>query len=318
MPAELKSPVLDDYLGRVRACLPLRRGGDILRELESSIRDRVDDLAATENRAPDDAMVRRALEEIGEPETVADAYAHGSPFLGPQNYRPFLFTTAVVFAVHLALVGVATTLAQPLRIGPMEVAPVGPNGLLSMVASALHALLLDVGLMAFVFAGSGQLRRAARIAPRPLAAEVAPRAAIGRALLAILVALVLNVYRDKVFVVVTGHVTYPLFTEWFAGVLPFVNGVLALSVVSDVLYLVLGEKRLAVAVDALHGVAGLACVLFLLRGDAILAVPTIDQFSQFHEPVNAFLRQLGTLVLGFLALLFAVKTVRRLLRFAQV
>ena len=74
MPAEMKSVALDEYLGRVRSQLPIGRGRDIVRELESSIRDRIDALAERDNRSPDDALVREALSELGEPESVAGSY----------------------------------------------------------------------------------------------------------------------------------------------------------------------------------------------------------------------------------------------------
>jgi hypothetical protein len=318
MTSEAKSPALDEYLGRVRSHLPLFAGGDILRELESSIRDRVDDVAAAESLAPDDSVVRRVLADMGEPETVADAFARERSIVAGANFGSFLLYTAIVFAVHVSLVGVATTMGTALRFGPLGVSPVGSGGLVSLAASVVHALLLDVGLMVFAFAGAGMLRRRVRFAPKALAVDASPRAAAGRALLAVLVAVVLNAFRDKVFVVVTDHVAYPLFTEWFVGVLPLVTAVLVVSVVSDAMYLFLGETRPTVAVDALHGAAGLACMLHLLRGDPILALPPVEQFAQFHAAVNSFLGGLGTLVVGFLALVFAVKTVRRMIRFSQI
>jgi len=318
MPAETTSPALAEYLGRVRSHLPVRTGGDILRELESSVRDRVDDLAAAAGRAPDDEMLRKALAEMGEPETVAAAYARQRSLVGPADFRPFVVWTTILFAVHLGLVGVATMLGHPLALGPIAVAPTGPHGLVSTAAAAVHALLLDVGLMAFVFGGTGRLRRRLDGSARTAHVETSPRVMAGRIALSILVALVLSVFRDRVFVVVTGNETHPLFTEWFVAVLPLVMAVLALAVVSDALYLVLGETRFSLAIDALHGLAGLACMLFLLRGDPVLALPRLEQFGAMHVHVNAFLGDLGTLVIGFLALVFAVKAVRRLVRFAQI
>jgi hypothetical protein len=318
MPAELKSLLLEDYLGRVRSHLPLSRAKDIVRELESSIRDRIDDIASSENRAPDEDVVRRALAEMGEPEKVAGAYVTERALIPPEDFRAFLVYTATLFAVHLALVGVATTLARPLQFGPVAIAPVGPQGLLSVGAAAVHALLVDVGLTVLLFAGASVFHRRIGAAAKSVRVDTSVRGAGTRVLLAVLVALVLNVFRDRVFVVVLGNLTYPLFTEWFAGVMPLVTALLGLSILSDVLYLVLGERRFTLAVDALHGVAAVACMLYLLRGDAILALPGVESFANFHAPVNDFLNQLGTLVVGFLALVFAVKTVKRLVRFAQM
>jgi hypothetical protein len=309
-------PVIAEYLGRVRSHLPLRNGADIVRELESSIRDRVDDLAASEHRAPDEAMLRKALSEMGEPEEVAGAYVRRRSLVPPEQFRGFVMSTSVVFAVHLALIGVATTLGRALELGPLEFAP--PDGsFLGTAAAVTHALLVDVGLMAFVFAGTSGLRARIAGASQTQRVETSPRAALSRIALAALVAALLTVFRDRVFVVVTGNETHPLFTEWFASVVPLVVALLAVSAVSDALYLTFGESRLTLAVDAIHGLASLACMLFLLQGGEILALPPIEQFASVHGPVNDFLGRLGTLVVAFLALVFAVKTVRRLLRFAQ-
>ena len=309
--------MIADYLGRVRSHLPLRHGGDIVRELESSIRDRVDDLATAERRAPDEAMLKKALSEMGEPEVVADAYVRRRSLVPPEQFRGFLASTSVVFAVHLGLVGVATTLGRALELGPVAFTP-SDGTLVGTAAAVAHALLVDIGLMVLVFAGTGGLHRRISGASQTNRMETSPRAVLSRVALAMLVAALLTVFRDRVFVVVAEDGTHPLFTEWFASVVPLVVIVLAMSVVSDALYLLLGESRMTLAVDALHGLAALACMLFLLQGGEILALPPIAQFANVHGPVNEFLGRLGTLVIAFLALLFAVKTVRRLLRFAQI
>lgn len=318
MSPETRSPVLDEYLGRVRSHLPVRSGGDIVRELESSIRDRVDDLAAEERREPDDEIVRRALAEIGDPEEVAAAYVGQRFLVGPSDFRAFLAATAVLFAIHLAMIGLATALGRAFQFGPFAIGPIGPHGLLSTAAAVVHALLLDVGLMALVFAGTRGLRRRIAGASQTPHVDATRRGSTGRIVLSILIALVLNVFADKVFVVAVGNVTYPLLTEWFRALLPLVDAVIAVAVISDALYLWRGETRATLVVDALHGIAGLICMLFLLRGDALLALPAIEVFAGFHAAVNDFLARLGELFVGFLALALAVKTVRRLIRVAQI
>ncbi len=318
MKSELTSPLLVDYLGRVRSHLPAFGGKDILRELESSIRDRIDDMAAEAEREPDEEIVRRALSEMGDPEIVADAYVRKPSLVGGESFRSFVIATALVFAGHLVLIGVATMLARALQFGPIAVGPVGPNGFVSIVASSMNALFVDTGMMVFVFFALDRLPRRKRKAAESLRVDASPRAAAGRVVFAILVAVVLNFFRDKVFVVVNGGVSYPLCTEWFTAMLPMLTAVLTLSVVSDLLYLFLGETRWSLAVDALHGAAALACMLYMLRGDALMRVPPLEHFGQILEPLNRFLGELGTLVVGAMALIFAIKTVRRLIRCAQI
>ena len=49
-----------------------------------------------------------------------------------------------------------------------------------------------------------------------------------------------------------------------------------------------------------------------------MQVPTIEGLEAFREPVNAFLDQVGTLVLATAALLMGAKTLCRSVRFAQL
>ena len=317
-PPEPNPPVLREYLGRVRAHLPVGSGSDIVRELESSIRDRADAVAAGRGSETDDDAICCAIEQVGDPEDVAAAYAPRSELIRPEHTRSLLVWTALLFAVHVSLVGVATSLGNALHVGPVAIAPIGPHGLLSLLAAAVHALLVDVGLTVVVFAAVPRLHGVLVRGTRGLGVDAGRRSAGGRAVLAILVACVLGLFRDRLFVVLDGTTAHPLFTPWFAEVLPLVLGVLGLAVVVDVLYLALGETRVSVAADALHGAVTLGVMVHLLRGEPLLEVPPVPVLADFRGPVNGFLHDLGTLVLLFLAVAAAVKTVRRGVRVSQV
>lgn len=309
--------LLHEYLGRVRSHLPVG-SADVVRELESSILDRADGIAAERGGRVDAAVMERALAQVGEPETVASSFSPRGHVVAPEQYRTFLVWTAIAFAVHLVLVGVATTLERALHFGPVSVSPVGPHGLLSVAAAAVHALFVDVGLMTVLFAAAPRLRRFLGPVAPSFGVDAAPRASGERAALAILVGIVLAFFRDRLFVAVDGEAAHPLFTPWFAELLPFVLGLLGLAVLVDGLYFVCGERRLTLAADALHGAATLAVMIHMLRGDPILEVPPVDAFAAFRAPVNGFLGDLGTIVLLSVAAIAAVKTVRRLVRWSQV
>ena len=108
MTTQTRSPKLEDYLGKVRTHLPLRQARDILLELESNILDRVEHMASEEGRDPDDDHFERVFSEMGEPESVAAGYHVDRYLVGPSEFRPFLFYTGLVFALHMVLVGVST------------------------------------------------------------------------------------------------------------------------------------------------------------------------------------------------------------------
>lgn len=312
------SRALREFLARVRPHLPLRESGDILMELESAVLDRVDDIARDERRAPLDDDFRRAIAEIGEPESIAASYTPGRYVVAPEAFRAFTFHFGLVFIVHLILIGIATAVQRAFHVGLFAIAPVGPHGLLSVLAAGVQAGLIDLGLVTGLHAVAGSLQRRFSAATSSFAVEAAPRQAVGRLTLAILVAVLLNVFRDDVFVVVSGGRTYPLFTPWTGEVMPLITLLLVLAAAKELAYAMLGERRATVGADALHGAAAVALLLYLMRGDPLMAVPPVEGLELFREPVNAFLAQLGTLVLAATALMMGAKTLRRCIRLAQV
>lgn len=316
-PASGGSPALRDYLGRVRAHLPVRSAPDILRELETSILDRADAIALAEDRDADDTVIERVLHEIGEPDRVAAGYAPRRSVIEPESYRAYVVTIALALGIHLVLLAVATTLGNRVQAGPVSIAPVG-EGFFAFAGAVLAALVMDVGLATIVFWMLPRARSVARLLPRSFRVDAAPRAAGSRAVLSLLVGIVLAFFRDDIFVLVNAGRSWPLLTPWFAGVLPLILGLLAFAVVADLLYLAFGETRATLATDALHGAATVAVMVHLARGDPLMHVPALEVFDTLRDPLDGFLSRLGTLVVVFLAAVAAVKTVRRLVRFAQV
>lgn len=311
------SPALREYLARVRAHLPVRCAPDVLLELKTSILDRADAIALAEDRDADESVIARALGEVGEPDVVAAGYVPVRHVVEPSSYRAFVMTIAILLGIHLVLLAVATSLGRALQAGPVAITPVG-DGSFSFGGAILHALVMDVGLATIAFWGLPRVRNAASLLPSSFRVDAAPRAAGSRALLSALVAVVLAFFRDDVFVLVNDGTYWPLITPWFAAVMPLVLALLIGAVVSDVFYLVCGETRATLAVDALHGAATVAVMVHLARGEALMHVPAVDAFDVFRAPLDAFLDRLGTLIVVFLAVVAAVKTVRRLVRFAQV
>lgn len=313
-----ESKELREFLGKVRPHLPLRDSRDILRELESAVLDRVDDIADSQSRMPAPEDFRQAIAEIGSPEDVAAAYAPSRYLIAPEAYRGFLFHTGLLFVVHLILIGIATALSRPFHMGLFEVVPVGPNGLLSVLGAGVHALLVDLGIVTAVYAVAGALHRQVKAGQSSFAVDVQPRQAGGRLVLALLIALLLGVFRDDLFVVVSNDRSYPLFTPFAAEVISLVTLLLCLAAGKELLYALFGERRATLLADAAHGAIGVAMMLYLLRGDALMEVPPIEGLEIMLEPVNAFLAQLGTLVLAVGALLMGAKTLRRCIRVAQL
>lgn len=318
MRTRTESKDLREFLGKVRPHLPLRDSGDILMELESAVLDRVDDLARQADRDPEEGDFRRAISEIGAPETVAASYAPSRYLIAPEAFRSFVLHTGLVFVVHLVLIGIATSISRDFHMGLFRIEPVGSNGIVSVLAASIHAGLIDLGLVTGVYAVAGALHRGIHEGASSFAVDVAPRQSLGRLVLAILIALLLAVFRDDVFVVFSGDRAYPLFTSFAGEVISLITLLLVLAAGKEALYAAFGERKATVLADALHGALGVALLLYLLRGDPLMQVPGIEGLEAFREPVNSFLSQLGTLVLAAGALLMGAKTLRRFVRVAQI
>ena len=76
------------------------------------------------------------------------------------------------------------------------------------------------------------------------------------------------------------------------------------------------QKRSGI-LDGLGMLAGLAVLLGPVLG-FLRVVPPVAAFDEFRPAMNGFLDDLGTFVLLVLAAVAAVKTVRRLVRCAQL
>lgn len=315
---ETKHSPLDRYLGRVRPHLPLTQSRDILLELESTIRDRVDDLAREMGREPDGELFDLVCNEMGEPEHVASGYVTERHLIGPSEYRSFLFYTGLLFALHMVLIGISTALGKPLSLGGFQLAPISGTGFLGMVVAAVSALLFDIGVIVVAVTLLGGTKRFRERKGPDVRVDCSPRIAYGGAVLAILVAVVLNFFRDHVFLVVYAEEGFPLFTTEFTNKLPMITALLGFAAVKGVLYGIFKETRGTLLADAAHGIFGVTVMLFLLRGDPLLALPPLEWFGEIYEPVNMFLAQLTNLVVAVLAIGFGVKTVKRFLRSAQM
>lgn len=313
-----RNPELDSYLRSVRSHLPLRESGDILLELESTVLDRVEELALSEDREPDAELVQRVLDDLGEPEAVARSYSTERYLIGPDAYRPFLVYTALVFAVHLSVIGIASALGRPLELILVQISPLESAGLWPFLRTAFTTLLTDIGLTVLCFAVAPLFRRSFWSSTPSFAVQARPRDAVGRAALSLLVAALLGWFHERLLVVVVGETAYPLATDELRRSLPLLVAVLVAAGLKDGLYAAFGERRWTLSVDALHGALSIAALMFVLGDTPLLALPTAAVFRDILVPVNVFLQGVGDLVIVSAVVLLAVKTLRRLVRVSQV
>ena len=118
------SETLEAFLEEVSAHMGPRRGKkDMILELRSTILDRAEEIG---QGTVDDATIKAAIKAVGEPALVASAYTGEQYLIGPKLYRPFLFYTGIIFAVHLVMILVASVALTKIELFPVTILRVAP------------------------------------------------------------------------------------------------------------------------------------------------------------------------------------------------
>jgi hypothetical protein len=310
-------PELERYLDEVSAHLGRYRGKkDVLLELRSAALDRAEDLGDGEIRPENVAEVVRGL---AEPAEVALAYGGDRFIIGPRLYRAFLIYTAILFAVHLVLIVIATATGTGIEIFALSIVKLEkPHTLLNLASVAVQALLFDIGLMVIIFGGIGRARQTTRLPSVAFRVPAGLRASGTRAVLALLVLLILNPLRDEVFIVLVGDRVEPLFTATLANNLVWINLLLVLVIGRETAYACLGERRWILLSDAAVSALGTALMVWFLTQPAFMKVPGgVYVPSYAMATFNDLLHKATQLIFLAFAVGFAVVTVKRLVRAMQ-
>lgn len=309
---------LDRFLDEVAAHLGPRRGRkDLILELRSAILDRAEESSGGE---PDRESIRQAMSRMGQPAEVALAYAGERYLIGPRYYRAFLTYTGLVFAIHLVMILIATVTEIGIEIFPISVMRIAhPHSLLNLLFVATQALLLDIGLMVVIFTAVTRFKRGVQIPRIAFRVPAGLRFSLTRAVLAGLVLLLMNVFRDQLFVVVVEGEPYPFFTRSFLDALPWLNAFLALVIGREIAYAFLGERRALVAGDALLSAAGAALMVWFLTRAPFAAFPSaLNEPSPALPTMNQLTAKLFELILIAFAATFAYEAGKRFLRLIQI
>ena len=309
---------LEIYLDEVAAHLGRSAGRrEMLLELRSAILDRAEDIG--EGTATAEA-IEQALRGFGDPFEVAAAYAGERYLIGPRLYRHFWIYTGFVFAAHLVMIVVASVAQADFELFPVSVGHVAPPfSILGVVAVAIQALLMDIGLMVLIFGVAGRVRRTVRLPSMAFRVDTEPRRTVTRAVLTVLVLILLNFLRDDLFIVWVENHAHPLFSPTFAGLLPFLNAFLLLIVVREIAYAVLGERRWLVAADGFLSLAGCTLMIWLLTRPTFVAVPQgVSEAVDAIPSMNVLIGKVLKLLLIAFAVIFGVEAMKRAVRWRQL
>jgi len=310
--------ILDDYLDEVAAHLGPRKGRrDLLLELRSAILDRAEEIG---EGVPDAVSLKSAVTAMGDPAEVALAYTVEKYLVGPRMYRPFLIYTGILFVAHVVMILVATATDVGIEVFPVSIMKVArPHTFVNLLFVATQALLLDIGLMVVIFTGVARAQRTVRLPSLAFRVQASFRPSISRAVFTFLVLVILNLFRNHLFVVAVDEKVYPIFTASFIEILPLLNVLLALVIVRDTAYAFLGERKFIVAADAALSIVACATMIWLMRRPSFLALPTqLNEPSAALPTMNQLLAKGVELLLVIFAVALAVQAVKRFVRLRQI
>ena len=324
----MDSEALRRYLDRVEGNLQGPGKGEILREIESHVMDRAEALAHARGGEVVPEDVDRAIEELGDPSELAVSYSGEKYLVAPREYAAYWYFTLLVFAVHATMLLVAFVTRSEFEFFPFNVLPAGKmqgaGAVLILVSLTVQAFLFDAGLVGMVFF---LLRRSFRRVDLPaltFRVESSRRPSLVRALFAVVLGVLLGVpaIRDRLFVVRYGEGpagAHSFFLPEWGDVVPFILAFLALSVAKDLLYALLRERTLTVALDT--ATAGLATALsvFLFASGPLVGLP--PDFPMEEATLVAFndiLSRVVSMALLLLAALYAARLVKRAVRVRQL
>lgn len=141
--------LIDLYLDEIRQQLPLKNREDILREIQSTLMDMIEDRNPNPGQEPPNETVIAVLEEFGSPHRVARQYGAQNYLIGPRMYPLYLQVLKIVLTIIVALNLVGVIIAI--------VSQTGYNaGVLETIAQILgnlfSSLFTGFGIVTFSFA----------------------------------------------------------------------------------------------------------------------------------------------------------------------
>jgi hypothetical protein len=274
--------LLDRYMHEVRNHLPRKMQADLEIEIRSLIEDTLEDRSQAAGREIDEDLVAEVLQEFGPPEKVTAAYLPEKYLIGPKFYPSFILTVRIVLIVITALTLIGTGISIGQAGGtPQEVW----RALLSGVGGFYSAALQSFGLVVVVFAiiqwaQMNVNEKPKAWDPRQLKEVtepniVRPSKPISEIVFAVIALVVLNFYPHLIglYSNVDGSwALVPVLSQEFFGYIPWINLILAIKLVENLVLLRQGQWQPVTRGLAITGSLFNIILLYtMLTGPALLS-----------------------------------------------
>ena len=141
--------LIDYYLDEVRQQLPLKNREDILREIQSTLMDMLEDRNSNPGQEPTSETVMTVLREFGSPQQVARQYSAQNFLIGPRMYPLYLQVLKIVLfiigAFNLVGIIIAIVTQSGVNRGVFET-------LAQILGSLFSSLFTGFGIVTLSFA----------------------------------------------------------------------------------------------------------------------------------------------------------------------
>ena len=302
----------EEYLARLEDLLPTGEIARVREDVESMILERAADEGERDPDISNEEAERRAVAALGSPERMAEELVGPPMTISLAAQRTFVRLLAAVFACHL-LLSIALTVAGsrdapiPGLLGPLPKEPFG-----AVLLSVITVFLIDAGALLILFVATGRTSTKSSMPSLFRGSHWTKRGAIEGLVLLTLLAVIFNVYLERIFSVKQGESWQPFLAREFLDIVPYVNLVFALFALRHVLTLVgLGNSAFGLIADALGSLAG--CVWFLVAAtrSELVQVPTGHKLGREAAEV------LDNLIESVFLIVFVVGALLLVLRFVR-
>jgi HAAS domain-containing protein len=162
--------LIDRYVHEVGRSLPRRQRADVQAELNSLLREKLEEEAHRQGRTVDEPLAAEVLREFGSPEEIADRYRPEQYLIGPRLYPAFRATATGIVVVLAALYAAGAVLGWVFTSRPFTWSAV-----VALVDGYARVALINVALATLVFAALDRVLGRHAPTPSSPAAEWDPR-----------------------------------------------------------------------------------------------------------------------------------------------
>lgn len=322
------------YLAEIEKHLPSRNREDILKEIQSTLMDMLDDHNPHPGQTPDDDLIKSVLREFGAPHKVAQQYIKHNYLIGPRMYPTFLQVLKIVLAIFagLSLIGIFITITaySGSTLGLLETIAQVVGGLFSSLISGFGIVSLIFAIIERVSSDDLKITVEKEWTPDDLLSqEDRYTIKIVEIALEIIFALafivLINFFIDKIgiyFIDDTGWVSSPILNENFNRYIPFLTTANVLTIILDLFLIRKGSWDKATTVAKLViNVFTIGISIAILTGPSILTLDpaawnllNIDipiTVERLTELINAGMR----ILIGFSIFGLVLESIKRIYTF---